>query len=189
MKKKEIVKKNQNQSSFFTSPRWAYVGSFLLSMLLMYAAFRFQHRLEHFKSLGLLGIFFINLIGSSTIFLPAPAIVSVVAGGVLYPPLLVGIVAALGASGGDMLGYFLGRSGKHVVLNHTEHQWYTYFRKIFHKFADLIIFIFALVPNPFFDAIGIIAGVSEFSPVRFFLIMLAGRFLRNVLLAFAGARL
>lgn len=165
------------------------MGSFLFSLLLIFAAFRFQHRLEHFRSLGLFGIFLINLIGSSTIFLPAPAIASVVAGGVIYPPVLVGLMAALGAAGGDMLSYFLGRSGTHVVLNHTERSWYLWFKTFFHKFANIVIFVFAFIPNPIFDAVGIIAGISEFPPIRFFLIMFSARFLRNVLLALIGARL
>lgn len=185
------MKKNtkQNIAIFFTSPRWAYVGSFVLSVLLVFAAFRLQHRLEHFRSLGLLGIFLINVVASSTLFLPAPAIALSVAGGVVYPPYLVAIVAAAGASLGDMLAYILGRSGKHVVLNHTEHVWYMYLKKIFSKFAAIIIFLFALIPNPFFDAIGILAGATEYPPVRFFGIMFVGRFLRNMALALIGARL
>jgi membrane protein YqaA with SNARE-associated domain len=99
------------------------------------------------------------------------------------------VVAALGASLGDMLGYILGRSGKHVVLNHSEKKWFVWFQKIFSKFADILIFAFAFIPNPFFDGIGILAGISEFPPTRFFLLMFVGRFARNVLLALLGARL
>lgn len=185
------MKKNNKQklANFFTSPRWAYVGSFLLSLVLIYLAFRFQHRLVHFRSLGLLGIFLVNLIGSATIFVPVPGIASVVAGGVVYPPLLVGLVAAIGASMGDMLSYLLGRSGKHLVLNHGEKVWYKKLHNLFGKYGDIIIFLFAFIPNPVFDGVGIIAGISEYSPIRFFLVMFAGRLLRNILLAFIGARL
>lgn len=186
-----MAKKTQRSKAaqIFTSPRWAYIGSFFLSLLLVWMAFRFQTQLSHFRSLGLLGIFLINLIGSSTLFLPAPAIASVVAGGLVFPPVLVGLVAALGASFGDMLGYILGRSGKHIVLNHTEKKWFIFFQKIFAKFASIVIFVFAFIPNPFFDGIGILAGISEFPPVKFFLILFAGRLSRNILLAFLGARL
>ncbi|HSD98744.1 MAG TPA: VTT domain-containing protein [Patescibacteria group bacterium] len=187
MPKKE--KKLSKLAAFFTSPRWAYVGSFLLSIILVWLAFRFQHRIEHFRSLGLLGIFLINLIGSSTLFLPAPAIASVVAGGVVFPPFLVALVAAFGASLGDMLGYILGRTGKHIVLNHTEKKWFSWFRSIFSRFADILIFAFAFLPNPFFDGIGILAGISEYPPTKFFLLMFVGRFARNVLLALIGAKL
>jgi len=185
VRKKTTYKK----SSFFTSQKWAYVGSFLLSVLLVYVAFRFQHRLAHFRSLGLFGIFLINLIGSSTLFIPAPAIATVVAGGVVFPPFLVAIAASIGSALGDMLGYFLGRSGRHIILNHTEHKWLVRFKRLFTRFADILIFLFALVPNPFFDAVGIVSGVSEFPPIRFFLEMLVARFLRNLFLASIGARL
>lgn len=182
-------KKVSHFSGFFTSPRWAYVGSFLLSVVLIWVAFRFQHRLTHFRSLGLLGIFLINLIASATIFVPAPGIASVVAGGALYPPFFVGIVAALGASLGDMLSYILGRAGKQVVLSHTETKWYHWIHDAFSRYAMIVIFLFALIPNPFFDAVGILAGVSEYPPVRYFTVMFTGRLLRNIFLALIGANL
>lgn len=187
-----MAKKIQKPSQFsriFTSPRWAYVGSFVLSILLIWVAFRYQTRLEHFRSLGLLGIFLINLFASATIFIPAPGIASVVAGGLLYSPILVGLVAAFGASLGDMLGYILGRAGRHMIFNHTEYVIYNWLKKLFSRFAVVIIFLFALIPNPFFDAIGILAGLSEYSPIQFFLIMFLGRLVRNTFLALIGARL
>ena len=187
--KKKLIKKTQSQSSFFTSPRWAYVGSLLLSVILIFLAFHFEQHLHRFRSLGLLGIFLANLIGSSTIFLPAPAIATVVAGGVIFPPLLVALVAAVGSSLGDLLSYFLGRAGTHVLLNHSEHIFYIKFKKLFSRFASLFIFLFALIPNPFFDAVGILAGATEYQPVKYFLIMFAGRLIRNIFLAFLGAKL
>lgn len=171
------------------SSRWMYALSLVLSILLIWVAYTFQGNLSHFRSLGLLGIFLINLIGSSTLFFPAPAIATVVAGGVVFSPFLVGVSAAAGASLGDMLGYLLGKSGKHVVLNHTEQAWYLLLQNIFTKFANIIIFLFAFFPNPFFDGVGIIAGISDYPFGRFFFITFLGRFVRNFLLALIGARL
>lgn len=188
---KKVTKKNKKEqiSAFFTSTRWAYVGSFLFSILLIYLAVRFQHHLTHYRSLGLLGIFLINLISSSTVIIPEPAIVSVVVGGKLYSPFLVGLAAAGGAAIGNMIGYFLGRSGKHIVLNHAENKWYIWIRSKFHKYATLLIFIFALIPNPIFDAVAILAGVTEYPPVRFFFLMLIARLIRDTILALIGAKL
>lgn len=186
--KKKTAKKIQKKSSFFTAQRWAYVGSFLFSILLVYLAFRFQHGLIHYRSLGIFGIFLLNLISSSTVIIPEPAIVSVLIGGKLYSPFLVGVAAALGAAIGNMIGYFLGRSGKHIVLNHTESKWYMWIRSKFHRYATLLIFIFALIPNPFFDAVAILAGITEYPPIRFFFIMLFARLFRDTILAFIGAR-
>lgn len=183
------MKKNKTiQSSFLTSPRWTYVGAFALSLLVVFLAFRFQHRLEHFRSFGLFGIFLLNFIASSTVIIPAPAIVSVVIGGHLYPPLLVGLFASGGAALGNMVGYFVGRAGKHIVLTHDEYRWYKWLRKKFHTYGTLLIFLFAFVPNPIFDALALIAGITEYSPIKLFFLMFVARFVRDTLLAMIGAR-
>lgn len=161
------------------------IAIFLLSLFFVFGAFSFQEKLSQFQSLGLVGIFLINFLASATIFLPVPGIASVVAGGALYSPLFVALVSALGASAGDMVGYLLGLTGKKVFIK-NHHTWYMAFVDVFTRFGDIVIFLFAFVPNPFFDAVGILAGVLTYSPLRFFLIMLAGRFLRNMLLAYLG---
>ena len=89
---------------------WKWAGMFLVSIAVIFLALHFQHRLSHFRSLGLLGIFLINFLSSATIFLPAPGIATVVAGGAIYSPIAVGLVAALGATLGDMISYMLGVS-------------------------------------------------------------------------------
>jgi len=45
----------------------------------------------------------------------------------------------------------------------------------------------AVIPNPFFDVIGILAGMLNYPPMRFFAIMLVGRFIRYWVLAQVGA--
>lgn len=166
----------------------SYILTFLLSVMFIIIAFIFQEHLSHFNSLGLVGIFLINIIGSATLFVPAPAIASVVAGGVVYSPVGVAFLATLGACIGDMVSYFVGYSGKKVfVKKHTAI--YTTSEKVFKRFGGLGVFVFAFIPNPVFDGIGIIAGVFMYSPYKFFAWMFAGRLLRNILLAFAGSQL
>lgn len=165
----------------------SYFFTFLLSIVLVGIAFFFHDKLSQFRSLGLIGIFLINLVGSATLFLPAPAIVSVVAGGNLYPPMAVALIAAVGSAIGDMVGYLFGISGKHVLLKKKD-TWYTFLTHHFKQYAPLIIFFGAFIPNPFFDAIGIFAGVFGYSPYKFLFWMFIGRLLRNILLAFAGSR-
>lgn len=180
MKPKQV--KNNSQDALALSRN---IAIFLFSLLFVFGAFSFQEKLSQFQSLGLVGIFLINFLASATIFLPAPGIASVFAGGALYSPLLVALISALGASVGDMVGYLLGLTGKRVFIK-NHHAWYMAFVDIFKRFGDIVIFLFAFVPNPFFDAVGILAGVLAYSPLRFFLIMFAGRFARNILLAYLG---
>lgn len=157
----------------------------IASLLIIAGAFLFRESLLQFKSLGLLGIFLINLIGSATLFFPAPAIASVVAGGAIYPPVLVAVVSSLGAALGDMVGFLLGHSGRKIFIK-NHHRFYILLRDLFHKFGGIAIFGFAFVPNPFFDFVGISAGLFHFPPARFFLFMFLGRLLRNILLALFG---
>lgn len=164
-----------------------YLILLLVSLGFIIGVFLFQDKLVHLKSLGLLGIFLLNLIGSVTLFIPAPAIASVVAGGIVYPPLLVALVAALGSVLGDMLGYLVGYSGRHVFAQ--KHKRFELFQQLFLRFGGVAIFVFAVIPNPFFDAIGILAGVFSYSPIRFFAISFAGRLVRNIILAYFGSAL
>ncbi len=152
-------------------------------------AFHFQQQLVHFRSLGLFGIFLVNLLGSAMIFLPAPGIATVVAGGGLYSPFWVGIVAAVGSSIGELTGVLLGRSGKQVFLNQEAHPLYTATRKLFDRHGGLLILVVSFIPNPFFDVIGIMAGAMSYSPVRFFCYVLVGRIARDLLLAYFGHRM
>lgn len=164
----------------------SYIITFILSCLGIVLAFFFQDKLSQFKSLGILGIFLINFFGSATIFVPAPAIVSVFAGGAVYGVVAVALAASFGAAFGDMLGFFIGYSGKHAFLQ-KENIWYRVIRDQFAFFGGLFVFFFALIPNPFFDGIGIIAGALGYSPYRFFCFLFAGRLLRNLLLALTGS--
>lgn len=159
---------------------------FLLSAGVIFLSFYFRAELAELGRWGLLGIFLINVLGSATLFIPAPAIATVVAGGIVFNPLLVAIVAALGSAIGDMIGFALGRSGKEFLFKKGSFK-YNFTKDIFHKFGPGLIIFFALIPNPVFDAIGVFAGLFTYSPKKFFIYTLIGRFLRNLLLAFIGS--
>lgn len=164
----------------------SYIITFIISCLGIFLAFLFQEKLSQFKSLGLVGIFLINFIGSATIFVPSPAIFSVFAGGAVYGIVAVAVIASIGAAFGDMLGFFIGHSGKHIFLQ-KENKWYKIGQEYFIRFGGLFVFVFALIPNPLFDGIGIFAGALGYSRYRFFVFLFLGRLLRNFLLAFAGS--
>ena len=163
-----------------------YLLVLLISIATVFLSFYFQGELLKLGSWGLLGIFLINIIGSATLFIPAPAIATVFAGGIVYNPFLVAVLAALGSVIGDMVGYFLGRSGKEVLIRKESFK-YEVIRDVFHKFAPIFIILISFIPNPFFDAIGIFAGLFKYPPLKFFIYTLIGRFLRNLLLAYIGS--
>ncbi len=172
-----------------TSRKYFTIFVLILSFALSIGVFVLRDNFKEATKLGLFGIFLINLASSSTFFVSGPAFLTVIAGGSIYPPLLVALVASLGAAAGDMVSFFLGFSGRNL----TEHKlkkklWFTVLEDLFKAYGTVIVFIFAIIPNPVFDAIGLVAGVLGFKPLKFFALMLTGRFARFVILALIGAR-
>lgn len=163
---------------------------FVSSIILSLVFFVYKDFFKSALSLGLLGIFIINFVSSAGFFVSGPAFLTIIAGGNLYPPILVAAIAAVGACLGDMLGFAFGHSGRQLTKKKLDkHKTVRFLEKHFHRHGALITFVFAVIPNPFFDAIGILAGVLNYPPAKFFLIMLAGRFIRYWLLAQIGSRM
>lgn len=166
-----------------------YSFMFVLSILIILLPVLFRTRFEEFKTLGLIGIFIVNFLGSATIFLPTPSILSVGIGGNLYNPFAVAIFASFGSSLGESVGYLFGHSSKEV-LNLKKHKILYYLNDyIFKRYGTLAILVFSFIPNPFFDGIGILVGMSSFSLKKFVAIVFVGRFFRNLLIAYLGAKL
>ena len=161
---------------------------FLASIALIFLSFSLQDYLAQFQSLGLLGIFLINFFSTVTIFLPNISAASVVAGGNIYNPILVALVSTLGGVLGDSSSFILGKSGKDILLKKEGHL-FNAVKTVFHGQGFLIIFFLALIPNPVFDAMGILAGLTRFPFKKFFIAMLLGRIVRNILLAYLGKSL
>ena len=161
---------------------------FALSIVLSISFFIFKDFFREASSLGLIGLFLVNLISSASLFVSGPAFLTVIAGGSLYSPLLVGVIASLGAAVGDMVSFLFGFSGRKLTRKKLERsKKILVLEKYFKKYGALIIFLVAIIPNPLFDAIGIFAGVLNYPPIRFFVIVLVGRFLRYWLLAKVAA--
>ncbi len=161
---------------------------FLLAIVLILLPFYFRDELVNLKSLGILGLFLINFFGNATVFLPAPAIASVVAAGSIYNPLIVTLVSSLGGTAGEMVGFVLGHSGKKIFVK-KHHFLFLILMDLFKGYGTAIIFVVALIPNPFFDVIGILAGFLHYSPKKFFIVTFLGRIIRNLVLSYFGSKI
>lgn len=184
MEGKTAKKYCQMKSKFFAG------SIFVLSILLSVAFFVFKDFFRSTTSLGLLGLFIINFVSSVTLFVSAPSMFAVISGGSIYPPFLVAVFSSLGSGLGEGLGFFMGFSGRHLINHKLEKKiWFRILETYFKKFGAVILFLFALIPNPFFDSIGIIAGIFVYPVWKFLLIVSFGRFIRYFFLANFGSRL
>lgn len=164
------------------------IAVFILSIALSLGFFVFQDFFRESKSLGLLGLFIINFVSNASFFISAPAIISVFVAGDLYSPIIVAVVSSLGAACGDSLSFVLGFSGRHVFNKKLEkHLWFRVLEDFFKSHGFFLLFIFSFFPNPFFDSLGIIAGIFNYSPKKFLVVVFIGRLLRYFLVAKFGS--
>lgn len=133
---------------------------------------------------GYLAVLLLTIAGSATLVLPAPTAISVAAfGSALGNPWFVGLVAATGQTIGEFTGYYVGWSGKAVLQNVRG---YATIRRWMERRGVLTLFVLALIPNPFFDIAGMVAGATRFGVLKFVLASWPGRAIKNIGFAWIG---
>lgn len=160
----------------------ALVGLLILAGLVVYLVQRGPD-LHALAGFGYPGVAILMFLSSSTVLFPAPGFAAILAAGTVWDPLLVGIAAGLGAGTGEISGYLLGVGGN-AVLDLKEgkrwkraHQW-------LEKHGLLAILVLASVPNPLFDAIGLVAGSLSYPLRNFWIAAVVGNCVKYVALAY-----
>lgn len=163
--------------------------AFFVSLCLVFLIWSQKENLAHFSHLGYLGIFIVNFASSATLFFPLPGVATAFFGGAIWNPFLVGVVSGAGATLGETLGYLLGYGGRVAFSSWEKKKWFQKIEDYFHKGAFWTVFIFALIPFPLFDIIGLIAGTLNYSLWKFTMATLVGRCIRNIFIAWSGAKI
>jgi membrane protein YqaA with SNARE-associated domain len=114
---------------------------------------------------------------SATIFLPAPGVALAAAAGAVLDPIWAGIVAGLGSATGELTGYLLGYYGRRAAPTDTSRLWRLAERG-FRRWGFVALIGLALVPNPVFDALGVLAGSLRYPLGRFWLATAAGKVIK-----------
>ncbi|NYZ76126.1 VTT domain-containing protein [Candidatus Micrarchaeota archaeon] len=170
--------------------RWELFASVLVIVLLtfIYIANPTEFVMKRLHTLGYLGVFLLMFISSATILLPVPGLVGVPVAGMLLNPLHVGIVAGIGSALGELSGYCAGCGGK-LVIEKNKTRVYKTVKRWMKRNGFITIFVFAAIPNPFFDVAGLAAGTSDYPVWEFLLACLLGKILKCVVLAYLGRSL
>ncbi len=152
--------------------------------VLMVVLFVFRDRITQLSELGYLGVFLVNVVGSASLIIPVPGLAAVFLGGGTWNPLIVGIVAGVGMTLGEVTGYALGYAGQDLVQKHNK---FRFLERWMMRSGGPIVFLGSLIPNPFFDVIGIIAGSQRFPLKLFLLWALPGKVIKAVSVAYLGS--
>lgn len=130
---------------------------------------------------GLLALFLINVLSSATLILPLPGLALTPLAATAADPLLVGLIAGTGQTVGELTGYLAGYSGREALGRDARTQRMTTWMR---RWGATTLFLLALIPNPFFDVAGIVAGATRM-PLRLYLLAAgSGKILKNIALAY-----
>ena len=133
---------------------------------------------------GLAGVWVISFVAAASIVIPVPGLAAVCVGaspGVGLNPLLVGIVAGSAEALGEMTGYLAGAGGRGLL---RRNRFYPRLRILMNRWGGIVLFVGAVIPNPVFDIIGLLAGSVGY-PIRKFLpIVFVGKAIKSSAIAY-----
>lgn len=136
-----------------------------------------------FAAYGYLGVFLIAILGSVVILVPVPSMPVVIIMGAILNPWLVGLMAGLGESIGEIACYMAGYSGRASMENR---RFYVKLKDWMKRRGSVVLFLFACTPNPTFDLAGATAGALRYPFWKYLLMLFLGKTVKGLFLAFAG---
>ena len=190
--------KIEGPGSVETKPRpisWVKVGAafaliilvgFGLSYLIQELMAKFHFSLGNYEWEAYVVVFVTSLISNLTILAPVPFAVSImVAAATQWSPPFIALLAAVGGGIGEISGYYTGFLGRKIAIadsligrGHIE--------ALIKRYGAFAIFIIAVQPIIPFDIGGLVAGAVKMPLHLFFPAIMAGRFIKYLILIYAG---
>ena len=153
----------------------------LAGLAIIVSGWALRGQIANLKVVGYPGVFFLSFLGSVSMVLPVPGLISVCGAAVLLNPFLLGILSGVGETLGEVSGYGVGYGGQSFI---ERHRFYRTLKRWMEERGVLVLFIVSAIPNPVFDFVGIAAGSVRF-PIRTFLVtVLLGKLIKGFMVAY-----
>ena len=137
---------------------------------------------DWWKTLGYPGVFFLSLLASGGMVFPIPSLAATCgAAGLDLNLIVVGILAGVGETLGELVGYSIGFGGQSVV---QRRRIYKRARAWMIRWGIGVLLLLSIIPNPIFDFVGIAAGALRYPLKRFLIIVWAGKTLKGIIIAY-----
>lgn len=130
-----------------------------------------------------LALFVCCFLSNASVFLPAPGLMVILSAASVMNPIIVAIVGALGMTAGECIGYLGGLTGRQLISKNAKTEKVL---KIVNKYGIFSVFLFALIPFPVFDVIGVVTGYLKFNFIKFILPCYVGKLLKSLTVALAA---
>ena len=130
---------------------------------------------------GYPGVFFLSFLGSVSMVLPVPGLAALCVLSGKLSPFVLGLLAGVGETLGEISGYAVGYGGGSVI---ERRGFYPKLKGWMERRGVLVLFLMSLIPNPAFDVVGIAAGSVRFPLARFLITVWAGKTLKGVMVGY-----
>ncbi len=162
----------------------------LLITATAFVFFFFDLDLAKLSAYGYIGLFLVSLISAASIVLPMPGAAAITSAGALLDPvwgipvpILVGLVAGLAETIGEMTGYAAGYGGSPLFRDKPI---YPRVQAWMERRGVLTMFLLSCIPNPLVDVAGVAAGAVKMRLSSFLAGVFPGKVLKNVYLSAGG---
>lgn len=164
-----------------------WIVSLLGTIILTVALVWLPLDVEGWHTYGYVGALMLSLLSSATVLLPSAALGAALKFGAATTlnPIIVGLVAGVGAGIGETTGYIAGRSGAEIARVHDRPTYQRIARWVERR-GMLTVFVLAAIPLPLIDLAGLAAGALRMAYWRYLSACLAGKIIRFVPVALLG---
>lgn len=173
------------QAKRFAWTRQHYVSLSIIATILVFsvAIYFSAALLSDIEAYGYLGVFLICVIASAVLIVPIPAIAVVFGMGAILNPWLVGLMVGLAEPIGELTAYMAGYSGRAAMENR---KFYARFMNWMRRRGSVVLFLFAAIPNPFYDLAGAAAGALRYPLWKYLMVLFFAKTVKGLLVALAG---
>ena len=159
---------------------------FGLAYVLQNLVVRFRLPLYQFAWLAYLIVFSSSLVANLTIIAPVPFGVSImIAAATEWNPVLVALFGSIGATLGELSGYYAGYLGRKVAVSDSV-TGYSQVERWIQRYGAWGILFLGFQPVLPFDIAGLIAGAARMPLHKFLPALWGGRFPKYVIFIYAG---
>lgn len=148
-----------------------------LALLLAMPYLCFSEQIRKMQTLGYLGLTAACAVSNCSVLMPTSSTVIVVAAAFTLNPVLCIVFGGLGSALGEQTAYLCGRLGTGGIELREDGK----FRKVsvwLRQNTFLTVFLFAVIPLPVFDVVGLAAGIAKVSWPKFAAAALLGKIAR-----------
>jgi membrane protein YqaA with SNARE-associated domain len=151
-----------------------------LGIVVTIAAFR--GAISNLDLVGYPGVLFLSFLGSGSMILPVPGLISACGVSLLLSPIIVGLMVGIGETLGELSGYAVGVGSSGMLEGRG---FYTKTKEWMERRGTLVLFLVSVIPNPVFDVVGIAAGSTRFPLPRFLATVWVGKTLKGLIVGYA----